>query len=491
MESGGMQNIDESYNEAIHKSGGKLDSVLKLIVNDEDRKRILEAGKRALKGEKVSPLIVSVNEGSKETEWRAGIRTMESANGIVGISIIMVEVTDLLDAVEKAKDADKAKSNFLANMSHEIRTPMNAITGMSEFIIRDSKDEAAVKNAKMIKAASKSLLSIINDILDFSKIESGKLEIIKNKFYPASLLNDIITMMLVKLQDSNVELKLDIDPDIPALLNGDEDRIKQILINLLGNAVKFTKKGFIKLKVTFEEETDDRGFLIMSVFDTGIGIKEEDISKIFDDFTRVDTRRNRNEEGTGLGLAIAKNLAELMGGDLTVKSTYGKGSTFTVKVEVDVLDSEPMGELTNREKEREEEAYRPAITAKGASILVVDDNEMNLEVTEGILEPYGMEIVCVSSGREAIEKFKNQKFDLIFMDHMMPVMDGEEAMRHIRNLPGGKDAVIIVLTANAISGVGEEYKKMGFQEFLSKPIYPKNMDAIMREFLPPDKIQIQ
>ncbi len=445
--------------------------------------------RRCLKGEKIKPYIQRFMKDGKVFAIENNIRPMKEDSRIIGLSLIQIDMSDIITSMEQAKAADRAKSNFLANMSHEIRTPMNVIAGMSEFILRDSHDEEAKKNAQMIKNASKSLLSIINDILDFSKIESGKMEFIDDPFMSASLINDVAVMMRAKIEEKALEFRMDIDENIPSIMMGDEGRIKQILINLLTNAIKFTKKGHVCWRMGFEKEDERNVRLIVDVEDSGIGIKKENLEKIFSDFTQVDTKKNRSEEGTGLGLAISKRLAQHMNGDICVKSTYGKGSTFSFDIRVNVVDWTPMGRLSEKRIETTSEIYRPSIVAKNAKVLVVDDNEMNLEVTAGILEPYGIEAICADSGEKAIDLFEAGKFDLIFMDHMMPVMDGVETMRKIRKLPGGKETVIIVLTANALSGASVEYKKLGFQDFLAKPLDPKNMDRIMRAYLPEEKIQ--
>ncbi|MBR5336570.1 MAG: response regulator [Lachnospiraceae bacterium] len=449
---------------------------------------LLEKCRLCLAGKEIKPYMQYLIKDGRRFAIEVNIRPMMEDSKITGLSILQLDMTEIVSNMEQARAADRAKSNFLANMSHEIRTPMNVITGMSEFILRDSHDEEAKKHASSIKAASKSLLSIINDILDFSKIESGKMDFVNDPFMTSSMINDVATMMRIRIQDKPLEFRLEADEDIPVMLFGDEGRIKQILINLMTNAIKFTKKGYIRWSVRSVKVDDGHCRLFVEVEDTGIGIKHENIEKIFSDFTQVDTKRNRSEEGTGLGLAISQRLAEQMEGKLGVKSVYGKGSTFFFDILVRVEDWTPMGKLNEVHSEQTADIYRPSIVAKDARILVVDDNEMNLEVTAGILEPYGIEAACADSGEKALEMYEPDKYDLIFMDHMMPVMDGVETMKKIRKLPGGKDAVIIVLTANALSGAAVEYKKMGFQDFLAKPLDPKNMDRIMRAYLPPEKI---
>ena len=410
---------------------------------------------------------------------------LDSYHEPYGYVCTLTDITREEELIAEAERANAAKSNFLANMSHEIRTPMNAIMGMSEFILRDCKDDVARENASLIRSAAKSLLSIINDILDFSKIESGKMEIINVSYQTASLLNDVVTMIKIRLQDKPVELITDISPMLPVRLIGDEVRIKQILINILNNAVKFTEKGSITLKVTCEKEGDNSCRLFASVKDTGIGMREEDQAKLFESFSRVDTKRNRSVEGTGLGLAISRKLVWMMGGEIQLKSTYGSGTTFFFDIVNDVSGWEAMGDFKDVLPETEEKLFTPSFRADGARILVVDDNDMNLRVAEGILKPYGIRPDTASGGMEAIQKAAGAEgYDIIFMDHMMPEIDGVEAMQRIRETEKGEKTVIIALTANAVNGVKKQYKAYGFDEFLSKPIEPKKMDEILRFFLP-------
>ena len=478
------------YDRDQFRRGVPVKDALSGVIGESDLNIFLEKCGIALSGKAIEPyLIRSVSEGNK-TDWQISIRRMMDSNEkVAGLNIMFVDMTDMVDAMEQARAADQAKSNFLANMSHEIRTPMNAISGMSEFILRDSEDESARKYASSIKSASNSLLSIINDILDFSKIESGKMEVIQEQYDVASLLNDVVTMTRIRLGDKPVELRLDIDPRIPSALIGDEIRSKQVLINILGNAVKFTKKGYILLKASYEGIDDERCVVRVDIKDTGIGIKEEDLSHIFSSFTQVDTKRNRTVEGTGLGLAISRRLVELMGGHLTVESTYGEGTTFSYSRLARIYDRTPVGNIEERMQEVRSEAYKAGFTADGARVLVVDDNDMNLEVASGMLSPYGIDVTLAASGTDAMVSFSQQKYDIVFMDHMMPVMDGVEAMEKIRMMPGGDETVIIALTANALNGAEAEYKALGFQDFLAKPIEAPEMDRILRSYLPKNLIK--
>jgi len=385
----------------------------------------------------------------------------------------------LQTTMEALKVASKAKSDFLAKMSHEIRTPMNAITGMAELALRENIPPAAQEHISAIKHAGANLLSIINDILDFSKIESGKMEIVPTSYHLSYMVYDVMSIIKLKVTDSQVKFAVDIDSEIPDALFGDEMRIRQILLNILSNAVKYTKKGSISFIVNGEIINNETILLVMEVIDTGKGIKPEDMEKLFGDFIQVDTEANKGIEGTGLGLAIAKNLAKAMGGDISVKSEYGKGSTFTVRLPQKILSFESLPEfnVTNS-------SLAVGFCTPKARVLVVDDIEVNLKVAEGLLAPYKMQVDSCLSGAEAIQAVKTTNYDLIFMDHMMPEMDGIEATKRIRefsNLP------IIALTANAVSGTREIFLAKGFNDFISKPIDTIKLNAVLEKWIPKEK----
>ena len=460
------------------------------ILPKDELETFLERCEAVLNSQGTDSYLLTINEKEKERFYQVDICYYMAQNeDAKGLSIILSDMTEIVEAKEKAENADKAKSNFLANMSHEIRTPMNAINGMAEFILRDSIDEEAKKNAAMIKSAARSLIAIINDILDFSKIESGRMEIINDEYSLSSVINDVTTMIRFRLEDKSVSLKVDADSQLPDLLYGDEVRIKQILINLLNNAVKFTNQGQITLTMRFSDMPDDRIRIITKVSDTGIGIKKEELDQIFESFTQADTRRNRSIEGTGLGLAICRRLVEMMGGELKVSSEYGKGSEFTFDIVNEVRDKKPIGELIDRRRTSNAEVFKTSFYAPNARVLVVDDNSMNLKVAQGILKPYGIIPDCVDSGAEALVAVQKRKYDLILMDHMMPVMDGVETMQKIRKMDGGDEIKIVALTANAINGVELQYKESGFNDYLAKPIEQEEMEALLVKMITADPVQ--
>ncbi|MCI8669308.1 MAG: response regulator [Lachnospiraceae bacterium] len=400
---------------------------------------------------------------------------------------------ELRAAKTMAENASRAKSEFLANMSHEIRTPINAVMGMNEMILRECKDKEIREYAQNIQSASTNLLSLINDILDFSKIESGKMEIVDDTYEVSSLLNDMVNMIRMRAEQKGLQFDVKVDRNIPVELYGDEVRIRQTVVNILTNAVKYTRQGGVSFNVSGEKTSEDTIVLKYEVRDTGIGIREEDINKLFHDFERLDLNENRDIEGTGLGLAITYRLVEQMNGRLDVTSVYGEGSVFTITLPQKIINQEHIGDFEEKYKTflKTREGYHESFTAPEARILVVDDNEMNLCVVKGLLKNTKVQIDTCLSGRECLEKITGTAYDVILLDHMMPEMDGIETLKHMKAMDGnsGRETPVIALTANAILGVREMYINEGFTDYLSKPIDGKLLEKMLKKYIPEEKIQ--
>ncbi len=411
------------------------------------------------------------------------------------IEFIREQTKSEREAKESAINASKAKSDFLANMSHEIRTPINAVLGMDEMILRESNDKPILEYAVNIKKAGNSLLSIINDVLDFSKIESGKMELIPETYDFSSILVDIISIISERAQKKNLDLIININPNIPKLLVGDSFRLKQCIINLLTNAIKYTPDGHILLEVEFKEKSDEEHkiFLSVTVEDTGIGIKEKDMEKLFSPFERIEESRNRTIEGTGLGMSLVQKILLLMDSHLEVTSSYGEGSRFSFIIEQEVAADDKMGDIMEnyRKAITFTEKYKETLIAPDAKLLFVDDTKMNLEVVEGLLKNTKIHLDMAMSGKEAVQKATENEYDILFIDHRMPLMDGIETLHAINELPDNPNASkpCIALTANAISGAREMYLEAGFTDYLSKPISPKSLSDMIRKYLPPELIQ--
>ncbi len=412
-----------------------------------------------------------------------------------GYVVLIFDVTETFHYIEEikrvreqAEQANIAKSAFLANMSHEIRTPMNAIVGLSDIIMEESRGRKVYEYACDIKSASRNLLALINDILDLSKVEAGKMELALAPYHVCSLAEEVMTMMEVVASQRGLRLKKQYDQSIPCRYLGDEGRIKQILINILNNALKFTKKGYVAFSVTAKQgAASDMAVLSFRIEDTGCGIREENLKEIFDNFKQVDSKRNRTVEGTGLGLSITKHLVELMQGTIHVESVYGEGTIFTVEIPQKIVDQRPVSEVPVAEAQKEE-ALSP-FTVKNCHVLVVDDNRINRKVAGTFLQSYGFEIEEADSGPAAIELVRRTCFDIIFMDHMMPEMDGIEAVHIIRNECGenGSRPVIIALTANAMEGVRETFLENGFQDFITKPLDRRSLHMALLRWVSEEK----
>lgn len=426
--------------------------------------------------------------------------------GIIFMSLIVAEIVNsliteqnhrLLDALRKekrsqqeAETANMAKSSFLANMSHEIRTPINAILGMNEMILREEKDPAIRGYAGNIQASGNSLLSIVSDVLDISKIESGKLEIIPVDYEVNSLISDCCNMAAGRAKAKELELLVECADNVPMKLCGDETHIRQIIMNLLTNAVKYTEKGTVKLIVS--GSFNDGGFVLkVDVSDTGIGIAEENLPQLFTQFQRFDLQRNRNIEGTGLGLSIVKRLCDLMSGTITARSVLGSGSTFTVELPQKVVDSTPCGGVNLNYSAGAEHEYHHSFEAPEAKILAVDDLPVNLLVIANLLKETRIKIDTAGSGRECLDKCSQQKYDLILMDHMMPEMDG---VLTFEKLHGDKsspnfETPVIMLTANTLAGMREQYMDVGFADYVSKPVRGAKLEEAIRRNLPESLIK--
>lgn len=387
----------------------------------------------------------------------------------------------------------RSKDTFFANMSHEIRTPINTIIGLNEMILRDDISDEIAENAINIQNASKMLLTTINDILDLSKLESGKMDIVPTQYEISSMFSDLVNLVWIRAHQKDLEFKVDIDPEIPSMLYGDEVRIKQVVTNLLTNAVKYTDTGSVTLTAKCERIAADQILLRISVQDTGMGIRKESLDDLFNSFKRVDESDNRNIEGTGLGLSISKQLMEMMGGKITVDSVYHQGSTFTIELKQRIVNVRPIGAINfAAQKQLNQRArYRQTFIAPDARILVVDDNAMNLMVAVKLLRDTKVQVDTAESGKEALKKTAESAYHLILMDHMMPEMDGAATLRALRSQSKGfcQKTPVIALTANVMSDAEQVYRNMGFDGYLAKPISTSLLEAGLLQYLPHELIE--
>lgn len=488
-----------------------LDSLQDCVITLDEKKRILSFNKSATsifpdikEGINVDSLegfpmvLFDMNQREvfnlNDMHYEGHVRQIEDKDHEVrGYSILIIDVTDTFKHIEevnlmreKAENANRAKSDFLANMSHEIRTPMNAIVGMSELVMEESHGRKVYEFAKNIKNAAWNLLSIINDVLDISKVEAGKMSLNEDKYSLAKVLDETTKIVYIPASQKGLQLKMDFDENLPSVLLGDEGKIRQILINILNNSIKFTKQGYVELAVNGDKVENGVFILKVTVSDTGIGIKKDDIEKIFDAFEQVDRGKNRQTEGTGLGLAITRSIVHLMKGNITVESTYGKGSKFTVCIPQKMYDETPIKLFTTGivydEPQHENEKKKDYSDKR---ILVVDDNLINRKIVCEMLSSTKMIIDEADSGYVALELTKENSYDIIFMDHMMPGMDGIETTEKIRKerrkMCGGTR--IIALTANALNGAKENFLRNGFDDFLPKPFAKEQLFEIVEKWI--------
>ena len=391
----------------------------------------------------------------------------------------------LTQAREEAMEANRAKSTFLANMSHEIRTPINVMLGMNEMILRESESREVVRYAKSVEKAGNYLLSLINNILDITRIESKKLDIIEEKFSLRQLVQEVCLIGAKQAEAKNLEFVVDVEETLPKYLEGDALHIKQVILNLINNAVKYTKKGKVFLEVCQEEKQ-----ISFSVKDTGIGIKKEDMEALFDMFMRADIKRHRNIEGSGLGLTIAKELCEQMGGHIQAESIYGKGSNFTVYFPLKDAGTEKIGQWKVVEGEPVQEK-RKKFFASEAQILLVDDSEQNIQVITSLLRRTGVQLDTAASGFECIEKVRNKKYHLIFLDYMMPEMDGIETFHRLKKEVNGQSVPVIALTADVSTGIHQHFLSEGFSDYLSKPVMWEKLEELLLQWLPAELVSMK
>ena len=453
-----------------YKTGEELERFRKLFVTE---KSVLEKQKKIYE--------ISVSDIYENTKLRGKMAW------IFDVTEAQNYTKEILRLKDAAEQANQAKSAFLANMSHEIRTPMNAIIGFTELVIEQEKHEDIRDYMYDIRNSAKNLLHIINQILDISKIESGKTEMVEEEYYIQNLLEDVMAIITNQAEQKGLSCKTIIDDSLPSKVFGSDAEIREILINVLNNSVKYTKEGYIHLRVNYERREDDMAGLFFEIKDTGIGMRQEDVDRIYDRFRKFDSMKNQGIEGNGLGMYIVKSLVTKMDGTIDIQSVYGKGTTITIMIPQKIMDDSPIGEF--EVKHREEEIERENFHAH-AEILAVDDNQVNLKLISNLLAKYGIHPDLAEDGISAIKKVQQKKYDMILMDHMMPGMDGVQTMQEIKKMRKGayQSLPIIVLTANAIAGVREKMLSLGFQDYISKPIDIAQLEHTLLRFLPGDRI---
>lgn len=423
-------------------------------------------------------------------------------NYVDGYYILLSDRTDwklysdsLIKRSIKAEEESEAKSTLLVNASHDIRTPINSILGMNEMILRESTETNVIERATEVERAGTALMSMINNILDISKIEAGKMDIINVDYDFCGICSEELNMFMLKAKEKKLELKFDIDEQIPSRLNGGEVRIRQVLTNLLSNAVKYTIEGSVKLSISALRKDSKSVDLLFKITDTGRGIRKEDITKLFENFIRIDERENKNVEGSGLGMSIISNILRLMNSEINVESEYGKGSSFSFELKQGVVDETPIGCFNDHFNNglQKRKVYRSSFIAPEANILVVDDNRVNLEIVKGLLKETKVKIDTLNSGIDCVEAVKNKKYDLILLDHMMPEQDGIETVGILKSMNDNLSitAAVIVLTANAVSGAGSMYKSAGFEDYITKPIDYRKLESMLIKYLPKDLVSLQ
>ena len=416
-------------------------------------------------------------------------------NGVIhGYAIMFNDMTETFEMMEmikeeqkRADEASQVKTAFLANISHEIRTPMNAIMGLSDLIIEESRGRKVYDMAVTIKKAANSLLDLVNNVLDISKLESGKMDLEERDYSLSAVVEDTMKVMEVPAAQKGLSLKLNLDDSLPCMLHGDDNKLRQCLGNVVNNALKFTQEGSVRLEVSGIRRNDKVALTFM-VIDTGIGIRKDDLKRVFGEFEQVDRVLNKGKEGSGLGLTITRDLIELMGGVIDVSSVYGQGSTFTIRLTQDIVNDMPISQVESMVEEVVKD--QRMFVAPGTKILIVDDNKVNLMVAKGLLEPYAMQIDTRSSGQEAIDAAKAKNYDIILMDHMMPGMDGVEATKYIlENYKAAGDfkPYMVALTANAFGDIRQMFLTHGFQEFVSKPIEKEKLHSVLLKAIPDQK----